>query len=976
MSLTSHQNIDFDIRLIDIEELYRQRKPDEAKERLKSLARSGYDPKGHELGLYRYVQAAGLYYASEYQKSIELSLEASELLTTSAYHGWVGNLYLLLYRNYSAVGDLRAAERFAYDALAFFRRADDIVGMIGALNGMARLAFIRSDFPKAIDYLNEALELSKGDNIRMAEGIGNLGRIEILNGDWLSAEEHLDTALKLGDKLDLKLTLARNHLSLGFLYLRQRHFNSSSRELKSAAIIIEKNNFQREQVILSEYQGELAFELGDIVQAKRVLTKANVLAHELAPESDLVSQILRRLAQVELNLDNLDEALKLAQKGFDLSSRLGEKSEIGLSQMSMGEIFAARDNFETALDYVHNGMDVLREVGDPYDIARSLLVATDLFARAGTVSYSKIDKSFEEAFGIFNRLKLFYWSAETRFRQGVFCCQTMRTSGGFKSLLEGEKIFEKIGERAKVRSIQLFKQELSKQAVDASLSAENEFKIFGNYFSHSEYIGLKSGQIEEIAEILRRRTRANRVVIYKNGNGKSDAVTRLSLTQYQKKKFIQQFEELVGEEFNVDKPTLILDSRRDPFINDLLHGDNGHTVSSVIVVPLILGKEITGYVYIDRLASNGNFSPFGQKELNFAVGFADLISLKMAEYDKLLLEEDNKRLKAQLLEESAFPNIITQNKQMLEMLSRVQQVVNSNISISIEGETGSGKDLLAKAIHYSSNRRDKKFISVNCAALPETLLESELFGHKKGAFTGADRDKVGLFEEANGGTFFLDEVADMPLSIQAKVLRILEEKEVVRLGDTKPQKVDVRIISATNKDLKIEMEAGKFRQDLYYRLTALCFRIPPLRERREDIPLLIRHFAGEKAKFAAEALKHLVAFDWPGNVRELENEIKKLTLLAGDNNIIDVDLLSNKLMEHNGAAILGDLDLNTSINFDDSFSLYDYLAEYERRFIMKALCEHGGVKKHAAAHLNIPESTLRLKIKQYNIDVKNLNTAQ
>jgi transcriptional regulator with PAS, ATPase and Fis domain len=313
---------------------------------------------------------------------------------------------------------------------------------------------------------------------------------------------------------------------------------------------------------------------------------------------------------------------------------------------------------------------------------------------------------------------------------------------------------------------------------------------------------------------------------------------------------------------------------------------------------------------------------------------------------------------------------------MLEMLSRVQQVVNSNISMSIEGETGSGKDLLAKAIHYSSNRRDKKFISVNCAALPETLLESELFGHKKGAFTGADRDKVGLFEEANGGTFFLDEVADMPLSIQAKVLRILEEKDVVRLGDTKPQKVDVRIISATNRDLKVEMEAGKFRQDLYYRLTALCFRIPPLRERREDIPLLIRHFAGEKAKFAAEALKHLVAFDWPGNVRELENEIKKLTLLAGDNNIIDVDLLSNKLMEHNGAAILGDLDLNTSINFDDSFSLYDYLAEYERRFIMKALCEHGGVKKHAAAHLNIPESTLRLKIKQYNIDVKSLNTAQ
>jgi transcriptional regulator with PAS, ATPase and Fis domain len=309
---------------------------------------------------------------------------------------------------------------------------------------------------------------------------------------------------------------------------------------------------------------------------------------------------------------------------------------------------------------------------------------------------------------------------------------------------------------------------------------------------------------------------------------------------------------------------------------------------------------------------------------------------------------------------------------MLELLAQVRQVVNSSISISIEGETGSGKDLLAKAIHFNSNRREKRFISVNCAALPETLLESELFGYKRGAFTGADRDKSGLFEEADGGTFFLDEIADMPLSIQAKILRLLEEQEIVRLGETVSRKVDVRIISATNKDLKEQMGAGLFRQDLYYRLTALTFRLGPLRERREDIPLLVTHFLEDSGKkVSPEVMRMLVSYDWPGNVRELENEIKKLVLLTGDRELIECDTVSGKISsvgrddDHSSLATTEPVE---DLAFSQTYSLYDYLAGVEKRFIVKAMKEKAGVKKHAAALLNMPESTLRLKIKQYDID--------
>jgi len=382
MSLTSRQNIDFDIRLLEVEELYRQRKPDIARERLQALGHSEYSPEGFELGLYKYLKSADLYYAGKYHESIKLGNEAGKLLASSALHLWVGNLYLTLYRNYIAIGDVESADRYVNDALAFFRREDDTVGMVGALNGLARLAFMRSDFNKAGDYVSQAIELSKGDNIRMSEEIGNLGRIEILKGDWKSAEEHLGTALRLADKLNLKLSIVRNHLSLGYLYLRQRQFHASAREFRAASPIIEENNFQRERIILYEYEGELIFEQGDIVQAKSILERAYTQGREFAPESSLVSQISRRLAQVELGLDNFDEAMRLAQKGLDLSIRLGEKGEIGLCRIVIAEIFAANENFKAAIEYLRNGMEDIREAGDPYDIARSLLVFCDVLIRS------------------------------------------------------------------------------------------------------------------------------------------------------------------------------------------------------------------------------------------------------------------------------------------------------------------------------------------------------------------------------------------------------------------------------------------------------------------------------------------------------------------------------------------------------------------------------------------------------------------
>jgi len=314
-----------------------------------------------------------------------------------------------------------------------------------------------------------------------------------------------------------------------------------------------------------------------------------------------------------------------------------------------------------------------------------------------------------------------------------------------------------------------------------------------------------------------------------------------------------------------------------------------------------------------------------------------------------------------------FPEIVGRSKRMREVLSMVRKVAPSEASILILGESGTGKELVARSVHAHSERADRPFVAVNCSAIPSGLLESELFGHEKGAFTGAASRKAGKFEAANGGSVFLDEIADMPVETQAKILRALERKEIERVGGTQVIPVDVRFIAASNKNVADLVAKGTFREDLFFRLSGFCLSLPPLRERKEDIPLLADHFlAGEgKGKtLTPEALQWLMTYHWPGNVRELRNVVGAAALLAGA--AIEA--------EHLPPAITNVLSIHPLEESapDEDAGLDQTLAEMERAMIIEALRRTGGVQRTAAGLLRIKERSLWHRIEKYGIDVSAL----
>jgi transcriptional regulator with PAS, ATPase and Fis domain len=412
--------------------------------------------------------------------------------------------------------------------------------------------------------------------------------------------------------------------------------------------------------------------------------------------------------------------------------------------------------------------------------------------------------------------------------------------------------------------------------------------------------------------------------------------------------------EIIKKALEERQPIIISDFKVDSVLLD-----SGNNLKNVLCLPLIIENKPAGAIYLERKDGLG---PFTRENLEFVIAISKPINLILKNREEF--QEIGERSV-----DLAKPLLGGQSKTFRHILNLIDRVKNSYAPVFISGESGTGKELVAKAIHENGTRRNGEFVAVNCGAIPEFLLESELFGHVKGAFSGAVKDKPGLIEEADGGTFFLDEIGDLSLHLQAKLLRLLQEKEIRRIGENKPRLINVRFISATNKNIEKEIERENFREDLYYRLKIIAIELPPLRERREDLLFFLNHFLEkyctemkrERAYFSPRALELLLNYSWPGNIRELQNEIQRCLVFAGEDDFIKEECISLKINPHRECFTAS------------SYGFFQARAEFEKRFLNQALARWNSNRARTAEEIGLSRQGLFKLIKKHDINVLKKN---
>ena len=654
---------------------------------------------------------------------------------------------------------------------------------------------------------------------------------------------------------------------------------------------------------------------------------------------------LNALARSSFTKSEYDKAIQHLLDSIDTCDKIGQKALKGLLFGNLGTVYMLTGTLQLAKQYVELSIKSNRQRKDAKNLCNGLL-------SAGYIHH--LGRDFEKA--------TIYWD------------EALKIAEHNSYLWESAVYHEYLGEFCSVQGdYASAKQHYSKAIEIAKKTAPGSW-IYSQTYRLLAELQIAERQYDEALSSCEKALKAATSLGERIEIGAIHrALGQIYTAKKQKEKARENFDksisilEQIGAKFELGKAYLEA-GRSDSFdLHDRIH----YLRRAKDVFKGLDSKYHEGLVYfsISKLffdeGDYGKAQPF--------LNDAEKIFKQANEKKELASVSSFRRLLEKALGESeskvdpktryTFSTVTTQNDEMLGIIERTRRIKDTDLTILMEGETGTGKDLLAKTIHYQSKRKDKEFVAVQCSAIPEALLENALFGHVKGAYTGASENSMGFFQQAEGGTLYLDEIADIPLSTQVKLLRLIEEKEITRIGETRPRKIEVRIIASTSRHMAERVSEGLFRKDLYYRLNALVFKLPPLGERKEDIPLLVKRFLKEdglsedvsKTLENPEFIEKLLGREWPGNVRELKHEIEKLAVLSNGNGEIGPDLWKE-----------------TMSNLTDKKagrSLCNEVHEFVSRRIKEALKQTGGNKSRAAKILGFPETTLRNKMKKYRIEL-------
>lgn len=925
-----------------------------------ALAHCGEDD-GIGMGTIACRRGIILYDSGNNKDALKEGCSAYRTLRTGNEHREVAHAQLLIANCYARLGRNEEAEQFFLDALSSYRRINDTVGESYALNNLGLFHKNACRWGRSLQFLNRALEICEevGLTQHRVRVTLNLGIVHLKTRAFANAESCFTTARGMASRLgdDLKYTKAT--LMLGLKEIRTGNLVAAEKHLLEARVLAERRSYMREIALADEFIGDLMVEKGDLTGALENYTHALSQAKKVSPVNDVVAEVLRRMMNIYLLQRKPDEVVSIGRNAIDVCVKAGELHEVGFVERILGQGYALAKNDTEAEKQINKSIRTFLSVNNPYEAHKSgIILGEQLLKHPGRKSVVMAKKLVGETLAFFERSEEFVDLACSHFLLAKMEEILGNRDECLLHIYEAQRLSEDLKDRNLIRRLKRMRRKLELDAAGETVHRGGAFKVpeeLSGYFINDPK--LRSYLDYILSDMMRKLTAGHGFVALTSGDGKPMVLARRGISEETTASIAGWF--VARADYDPMEKFLVTDisgDRRTAEIRNLLPGGD----APVYFHPLTKDGKTFGLIFFQSEDEGADAPHVGSifDVVSTYSGFIGFLVRGILTGGKGMQEEPEKTGGPE-----SFKKVLTRSDKMRRILALAEKVAVSDSTVLLMGETGTGKGLIANAIHQLSNRSARRLIHVNCAALPEHLLESELFGHVKGSFTGAIADKKGLLSEADGGTIFLDEIDKSPLPIQGKLLQFLDSKMVRPVGGNDMIEVDVRLIFASKADLLSKCREGSMLEDFFYRINDFPLTVPPLRERPEDIRLLAEHYLAifsremnkEIVGFSDEAVSFLESCDWPGNVRELEKIVKRAVILADENALIS------------SSELVFDLSAIDKETEPGNSSLPGKVKDLELRIVAEALERNSWNRRSVATELGISYPTLLKKIRDFGL---------
>ncbi|HEX5716440.1 MAG TPA: sigma 54-interacting transcriptional regulator [Thermoanaerobaculia bacterium] len=901
----------------------------------------------------------------------ELDRQRANLLNS------LGNLY-------AARGDFRRAGRLIRRGLRIGEQLGDEVLALRLRNNLGNVLWKTGRFDQARDLYSRNLDFYERTNDVWGQlfALNNLGILECSRGNWRAAREPLTRSIELTRRLGARETEAAQRLNLGEAEEILGHWPRAQRHLERALKLLEETTpghpgHHPDRLAVLAQLASLDRKRGRGAEAERRAREAlaGAEANPQMTDPDLLAHCHLQIGLIEKDRDNLEASGSHLKRALELAEEAGIRPMLARVHISLADRALRDGDLEGAGRHAAEARRRVEETGDRFSEAKVLIVEARIASARDDADGA--EQLFSQGVRLLEELETPYEHARSLYEWGL---RTWNVDTALRRLRRALAGFERLG------------AETESRRASGALERIREHQRFsmGRGASSVLYeVGKVINSTLDLQEVLSRtmdlvleRLGAERgmIVLSNRLTRELEVAVARNLGREDEKEGQKLSESVVRRVVETREPVLAVDALTDGRFAGSESIVARHIVS-ILCVPLAIRDRLAGAIYVDHREAR---HLFGQADLEFLIGFADQAAIAIenarlfSELDasRQRLKLENESLRNEILSSHNLGSMIGKSRPIVELKQMIEKVAQSSSTVLIRGESGTGKGLVARILHSISPRRQAPFIHFNCAALPETLVESELFGHEKGAFTGASGQKPGRFELASHGTIFLDEIGKVSMSVQSKLLRVVEEKEFERVGGTRTLQADVRVIAATNLEIEEAIHRNEFREDLYYRLNILPIVLPALRQRKEDIPYLVQHFLAKVSRDQGRPFKELdpavldvfYGYDWPGNVRELEAAVHRAFVLSSTD-VLTTEDFGWIALQVKGRAVAQPPDapgLSATVRLSEG-GYEEALERYDRQLIAAGLAQTNGRIRETARLLGIARNTLRAKMKRYGM---------